>query len=164
MERSPEGHVEGPVMKADTIVVGFDGSDNSHRALEAAMELISEQGIVHVVTAFHMRSAAQTAEMMASLPEEFRGSFDLMEGPRTHLHDAETLLAQAGVDHKGHLVEDDPASAILDLADDVGADLVIVGSRGLGRVARFLRGSVSTRVASHARTSFLVVTDHHDDE
>lgn len=147
-------------MKVDTIVVGFDGSDNARRALETAMELVSEEGVVHVVTAFHMRSAAQTAEMMASLPEEFRGAFDLMEGPRTHLHDAEALLEHRGVGHEGHLVEDEPASAILDVAEEVGADLVVVGSRGLGRVARFLRGSVSTRVASHAKTSFLVVTDH----
>ena len=66
-----------------------------------------------------------------------------------------------GVKAVGHLVEDDPASAILDTADDVEADLVVVGSRGLGRATRFLRGSVSSKVASHAKRSVLVV--HPDD-
>lgn len=146
-------------MKVDTIVVGFDGSANAQRALDTAMDLISDDGTIHVVTAFHARSSSETAELMASLPEEFRGGFDLTEGPKMHLRDAEAALDRHGVDHKGHLVDDDPASAILDVADEVGAELVVVGSRGLGRVARFLRGSVSTRVAHHARTSFLVVTD-----
>jgi nucleotide-binding universal stress UspA family protein len=48
----------------------------------------------------------------------------------------------------------------LQVAEDVDADLIVVGSRGLGRGTRFLRGSVSTRVAGHAKTSFLVIHDN----
>ncbi len=49
-----------------------------------------------------------------------------------------------------------PARAILDVA----ADLIIVGSRGLAHGTRFLRGSVSSRIANHAQTSFLVIHDN----
>ena len=69
------------------------------------------------------------------------------------------FLEAAGVGTKGHFVEDHPAAAILEVANEIGADLIIVGSRGLGRATRFLRGSVSTRVADHAETSFMVIQD-----
>lgn len=62
---------------------------------------------------------------------------------------------------ESHLVVADPASAILDVAERSGADLIVVGSRGHGRIKRFVRGSVSARVATHAPHSVLVV--HHDD-
>ena len=62
---------------------------------------------------------------------------------------------------QGHLIEGHPAEVLLDLADETGADLIVVGSRGIRHGTRFLRGSVSSRVASHATTSFLVV--HHDE-
>jgi nucleotide-binding universal stress UspA family protein len=63
------------------------------------------------------------------------------------------------VDCEGHVVPDDPAVAILDVAQREGADLVVVGSRGLGGMKRFLRGSVSARVAAHAPMSVLIVQD-----
>lgn len=144
-------------MKVRTLVVGFDGSADARRALDAACDLVAPDGVVHVVTAFHAPSEAQYLEMLASLPEEFRGSYDPVEADRVQLADAERLLQSRGIDHKGHFVEDHPAAAIIDVADDLDADLIVVGSRGLGRATRFLRGSVSSRVASHAKTSFMVV-------
>ena len=50
-----------------------------------------------------------------------------------------------------------PADAIIDAAEQGGYDLIIVGSRGLNAVARFLTGSVSSRVVAHAPCSVLVV-------
>ena len=75
------------------------------------------------------------------------------------MQDAEKYLTRRGVDHKGHFVDDNPASAMLDVADDVGATMIVVGSRGLGRGTRFIRGSVSSRIANHAKTSFMVIHD-----
>lgn len=60
-----------------------------------------------------------------------------------------------------HRVPGDPATAILHVAEEVDTDLIVVGARGLGAVQRFLRGSVSTRVAHHAPCSALIV--EHDD-
>ena len=75
---------------------------------------------------------------------------------------AEALVRAGGRKAVSHFVEDHPAVAILDVADEVGAEMIIVGSRGLGRTTRFLRGSVSSRVASHAKTSFMVIHDDSD--
>ena len=146
-------------MKMDAVVVGFDGSSNAELALDAAAEIVAPGGTVHVVTAFHAPAQHEVAEVIAALPDEFKHTYDLLATPRGHLRTAELHLEGRGVDHKGHFVEDDPASAILDVADVVDADLIVVGSRGLGRGTRFLRGSVSSRVAGHADRSFLIVRD-----
>jgi nucleotide-binding universal stress UspA family protein len=148
-------------MKAHCVVVGYDGSANARRAVEAAINLVAADGIVHVVTAHEPSDAREATRAIASLPAEFRDTIDLLAAPTTYLNDAARLLEESGVRHQGHLIEGDPAEAILDLADATGADLIVVGSRGLSRGTRFLRGSVSTRVASHARTSFLVI--HHEE-
>lgn len=147
-------------MKAHSIVVGYDGSDHARRALEVAMEHVADDGVVHVVTAFDRPSRAEIAQIVEHLPEEFR-HLDVEATSRGYLAAAERLLDTHGVRHVGHFAEDHPAAAILDVADEVDADLIVLGTRGLGRVERFVRGSVSARVANHARTSLMLV---HDDE
>jgi nucleotide-binding universal stress UspA family protein len=145
-------------MNAPTIVVGFDGSANAQSALEAAVDMAADDGVVHVVTAYRREMAG----VMASSPEEFRRSFDVLDAPRGHLQESEAFLAERGIDHKGHFIADNPASAILDVADDVGANMIIVGSRGLGRGTRLIRRSVSSRIANHAKTSFMVIHPDRD--
>lgn len=148
-------------MKAHTIVVGYDGSDDARRALEAAAEHIADDGVVHVVTAFDEPSRSEMAKIVGRLPEEFRNAGSIDATSRGYLRDAEIMLENRGVKYHGHFVDDRAASAILDIADEVGADLIVIGTRGLGRVERFLRGSVSARVANHARTSLMMI---HSDE
>lgn len=147
-----------------TIVVGFDGSANATDALHHAARLCAPDGTVHVVTAYRRPSDSEVMQVIESLPEQYRQDYDPLSGPEEQLADALAVLAAAGVDHEGHLVEDDAASAILALADDAEAELIVVGSRGLGRTARFLRGSVSTKVAHHATTTFLVVHESDPDD
>lgn len=142
-----------------TIVVGFDGSDNGNDALETAAQLCAPDGTIHVVTAYRRPSDAEIMQVLESMPEEYRQTYDPIAGPEQTLTTAVRRLQSQGVDHEGHLVEDEPASAILALADDTEADLIVVGSRGLGRTARFLRGSVSSRIANHATTTFMVVQE-----
>ncbi len=149
-------------MKADTIVVGYDGSSHARRALEASISLVPPSGTVHVVVAYHAPSASDLAAIMRALPDEYKTGLDLMATPRAHLRDAMGLLDARGVKAEAHFIEARPSEAILDTADEVGADLVIVGSRGLGRATRVLRGSVSTRIANHAKTSYLVVNEPGD--
>jgi nucleotide-binding universal stress UspA family protein len=102
--------------------------------------------------------------MLEVLPEEFRSAYDPVVAPRGHLDHAEAYLDQCEVNHKGHILDEHPASAILGVAEDVHADLIVVGSRGLGRARRILRGSVSSQIASHASTSFMVIHDHEDED
>lgn len=144
-------------MKTEVMVVGFDGSTNAQKALKTAMDLAGEGTTIHVVTAFDPPSPREVEQIVAMLPDEFKTGLDLLEGSRAHLRDAERMLEASGIDFKSHFVNDKPAAAILDVAAEQDADLIVVGSRGLGRASRFLRGSVSSRIAAHAPHSFLVV-------
>ena len=148
-------------MRVDTIVVGVDGSHCARTALEAAIDLAREGTVVHVVTAYKPPSQREITEILEMLPDEYAMGYDQLSAPRTYMADAEALVAARGVRHEGHLIEGDPASAILDVAEKADAGLIVIGSRGLGRVSRVVRGSVSSKVAAHATCDFLVV---HDDE
>ncbi len=147
-------------MKLNTIVVGFDGSSTALDALDAAAELISDEGTVHVVSAFRPPTAAETARLLAELPSEFHAAYNPLEPAEADLQRAKLHLTDRSLRSEEHLVNDHPAAAIIDVAEKVDADLIIVGSRGMGRSTRFLRGSVSTRVASHATRSFMVIHDN----
>ena len=146
-------------MTYQTVVVGYDGSSDADAAVETAVDQVAADGTVHVVTAFHPESDARLVQHLQQLPEEFRDTYDPDAVERERQHMALVRLRARGVACTGHVVPDDPATAIIDVARREGADLVVVGSRGLGRMRRFVRGSVSARVASHAPVSVLVVHD-----
>ena len=140
-----------------TVVVGYDGSTHADRAVEAAGDQVGADGTVHVVTAFHPESTARMVQHLQQLPEEFRNVYDPDAAEEALQQVALLHLKGRGVRCEGHVVRDDPATAIIDVAEREAADLVVVGSRGLGDVQRFLRGSVSARIAEHAPMSVLVV-------
>jgi nucleotide-binding universal stress UspA family protein len=68
-------------------------------------------------------------------------------------HDA---LAK-GVEVETHVREGDPAEVLIDVANEQNADLIVVGSRGLAGIKRFLLGSVSNKVSHHASCSVMIV-------
>ena len=146
-------------MGFETIVVGTDGSSNADRALEVAAELAEAGAAVHPICAYQPLAHSEIERILEALPAEFRDTYDPVGGSRDILTRAEQYLDRRGVDHKAHLVNGNPASVILDLAEEVGADLIVVGSRGLGMATRFVRGSTSARIANHANCSFLVVQE-----
>lgn len=154
-----DGRYGGVAVELQRIVVGFDGSENSERALEVAAGMLAPGGMVHVVTASDPAERQRMQRVLDMVPDEFRNGLDLDTVAEEHLLAAAELLRDAGVGHVTHLADGDAAEAVLEVADEVDADLVVVGSRGLRRGTRFLRGSVSSKVASHARCSFLVVHD-----
>ena len=145
-------------MKLDKIVIGTDGSDNAQRALEAAAQLATMAGgVLHVVCAHDPSPPHEVADALRHLPHDFWSMYDPASAQREVLDKAAAGLAERGVEHVEHLVEKHPAHAILDVADEVDADLIVVGNRGVGWTARFTRGSVSSRVAAHTHRSILIV-------
>ena len=144
-------------MKVKTVVVGVDGSECGQRALEAAIQIADPDGSIHVVSAYDAPSAHRVSQVYASVPEEFKSNIDLLAGPRSVVTEAGAHVTQAGATAIEHFVDNDPASAILDVANEVNADLIVVGSRGLGRASQVVRGSVSTKIAHYSQTDFMVV-------
>jgi nucleotide-binding universal stress UspA family protein len=134
-----------------TVVVGADGSVTAKRAVEAAAQVAAQFGAaLHIVTAFKSEKVAS-----GTLPGEF--------AHLTSRSDADALLQDLtfaarhfGVEPTTHDSEGDPVDAIVGVAEKVGADLVVVGNRGMTGVRRVL-GSVPNSVAHAAPCSVLIV-------
>ena len=136
------------------VVVGTDGSQTADKAVEVAAQLAREwKAAFHAVTAF--RSGARGMGAAAGA--------ELVGGGGVLAHDAAEEVAQRAVDKAGlgdsahaHAVDKPPAEAILATADEVKADLVVVGSKGMRGAGRVL-GSVPNSVAHSAGCAVLIV-------
>jgi nucleotide-binding universal stress UspA family protein len=72
-------------------------------------------------------------------------------GAQDHVLDGQELAKAEGLAQvHGRTESGDPAAVLLDVAGDVGADLIVVGSKGMAAASRFLLGSVPNRVSHHA--------------
>lgn len=132
------------------VVVGYDGSEESRRALERAVAIGSSGGKVTVVTAVSI-GAHTGGRGMGALNE------DELAAARSSLEAAKVQLQAQGIDAHAIEGEGEPADVITEAAREVGADLVVVGTRGLGAAKRLVLGSVSSKVVHDAPCDVLVV-------
>jgi nucleotide-binding universal stress UspA family protein len=141
---------------ASTIVVGTDGSKQAEHAVAEAVSIAARDGAaLHIVTAFP--DPAMIRERITS--GATAASVNLSQVADSVLNRAAAMAEEKGVTAETHSSEGDPAAAILDLAAKVNADLIVVGSRGLSGVQRFLMGSVSAKVSEHATCNVMIVRD-----
>jgi len=130
------------------ILVAYDGSESAKRALTEAARIADGAPVSVVSVARPLPRFGRAAEMV--VPEEV--------AEREHeLEEAGSILAEAGI--KATIVErkGDPAERIVDEAEREGADLIIMGTRGLGSGKRLLVGSVGDAVLRRAPCKVLVV-------
>jgi len=131
------------------IVVGYDGSEQSRRALERAAQIVAEDGRITLVTAGGILPSAPQVSSAAPA--------DDVEERRRVLAEGHERLAALGIDARVVEAVGDPTDAIIDTARDVDADLIVVGTRGRNVAARVLLGSVSTTIVNQAHCDVLVV-------
>lgn len=139
------------------IVVGIDGSEHSHRALEwAVREAALRQAALTVLTVNRAVAGTFTGNAVA-----YTGDTDLARSAHNAARQ-ETLSVLDAVDAAGrppavtvHAMTGLPADELIQASLD--ADLVVVGSRGAGRLRRLVRGSVSAEVSQHARCPVVVI-------
>jgi nucleotide-binding universal stress UspA family protein len=137
-----------------TIVVGTDGSATADRAVSAAARLaLDSDSEIHIVTAFSSRSSGIAEASGAALVDS--GRVFEKEAATAVANRAANQHSQA-ISCRTHVIADSPADAILDAASSVGADLIVVGSKGM-RGARRVLGSVPNSVAHGASCDVLVV-------
>ena len=142
-----------------TFVVGIDGSETARTALHRALELARQvdDAVVHVVSAYRRPSATHLSPEAGEDVQDVGWLVDPLAAAIAVLEEAATDLRLLGVKSQTHAVPGDAADAVPSVADEVDAGLVVVGSRGLGRASRMLRGSVSTKVAHHCQRDLLIV-------
>ena len=134
-----------------TIVIGYDDTEAAKRALLRAAEIAKAFGSRIVVTS--------VAPVMAATARG-GGPIDPTDPPELHqeeLKHARVLLAERGIDAQFQAAIGDPAEAIVDLAEQEGADLIVVGTEEPGLLERLLGMSVSAGVSRRAHCDVLIV-------
>ncbi len=131
------------------ILVGFDGSEGSEHALNRAQMLIDEHGeliLLAVVPSSDDRSLVD-ADAYKKLKQK-----------------AENLVNQAISDLGPHdftitgmVEEGDAATTIIDVANTLKCDLIVLGSKGTSEIGRYLIGSVANKVVQYAHKPVMVV-------
>lgn len=138
------------------IVVGTDGSDTAQRAVDEAARLARAlDSELHVVTAYKGLRGAKivgapqgAVEVWGPLPNDLARSINEEAGAR---------VRASGLSVTTHLLEREPADALLQIADELDAELIVVGSQGMAGAKRLL-GSVPNKVSHHARRNVLIVS------
>ena len=141
--------------RMDPIVVGIDGSPGANAAVQKVIELARGSGAtVHLVCAYPGRSTLERIGMTARQePVDLRGvAADVLARE-------ERRLEEAGFAVEKHVHEGDPAHAIIDVAREQNAGLIVVGARGDTGLRHFTLGGVSSKLSHHAPTSLLIVRE-----
>ena len=142
----------------DSMVVGTDGSDTAREAVRQAAELAGRIGAkVHLVSAYEPVPEARLREERVGAPGDVEWLINPREDVSSTLEDAAQAIRDGGVEVEVHPREGDPADAILDVAEEQGADLIVVGNKGMTGAKRFLLGSVPNKVSHHAPCSVMII-------
>lgn len=140
----------------DKIVVGTDGSPTSLKAVAHAASLAAATGAhLHIAMVTPSIPVVVAPDMLLLASAEWTDATD--QATRAALDSAAEAAAAVGAEATTHQLSGDPADALLGLCDDIDADLLVVGNRGMHGARRFLLGSVSSRCAHHANRSVLIV-------
>jgi len=141
-----------------SIVVGTDGSDTATQAVRQAIDLAQAVGAtVELVSAYEPVSAQRLKEERLETPEDLQWAISPREDVDATLEAAAAVAREAGVTVSSYPRQGDPADAILDVAEEQDADLIVVGNKGMTGAKRFLLGSVPNKISHHAPCSVLII-------
>lgn len=133
-----------------TILLATDGSADADMAVRATVDLSQKTGAeLHVVHAWHTVPSPHFGSWIS-------GAFE-QRAREVVDEQVEKIKAAGGEVSKDYLKKEPPAQAVLGLAAELNADLIVMGSRGLGPVKRLVLGSVSEEVVNRARRPVLLL-------
>jgi nucleotide-binding universal stress UspA family protein len=140
------------------IVVGTDGSETASEAVRQATELAKATGAsLDIVSAFEPIPRERLREEEQEVPGDVAYAVGPREDVNQILEGACREAKQAGIEVQQHPREGEAADALLDVAEEVGADLIVVGNKGMTGAKRFLLGSVPNKVSHHAPSGVWIV-------
>jgi nucleotide-binding universal stress UspA family protein len=138
-----------PPVRLETIVAGTDGSQDAARGLRCAADIAAKAGAELVVA--HVTGPGEAVYPMGIQPQ-----VDL-DVRWERVEEWCAPLRAMGVDYEVAVVEGDTRTALLDLARDRSADLLVIGSRGHGPVGQLLLGNVASSLAQHSELPVTIV-------
>jgi nucleotide-binding universal stress UspA family protein len=130
------------------ILLAYDGSEHSMKALDKAVSMATEQDEIVVLYV-----------VPAALLEEFKEFDPEVTRAKAHnsVNDAVGMIKQRGKKAMGVVHEGDVAEEIIKFASELQASIIIIGSKGLSKIGRFTLGSVAEKVARHSDRPVLIV-------
>ncbi len=141
-----------------SIVVGTDGSSTAGEAVRQATELARAVGAkVYLVSAYEPVPEGRLRDERQGVPEDLQWMVNPREDVERTLQEGAQTLEADGIAVETLAREGDPADAILDVAEEQGADLIVVGNKGMTGAKRFLLGSVPNKVSHHAPCSVMII-------
>jgi len=141
-----------------SIVVGTDGSETAQKAVDAAIELAKLSGAtLELVSAYEPVSNQRLRREAREVPADMQWMIHRRAEVDATLHEAAEQADAAGVTAREHAREGDAADAILDVAEELGADLIVVGNKGMTGAKRFLLGSVPNKISHHAPCAVMII-------
>lgn len=144
-------------MSGDPIVAGTDGSASADIAVDRAGELGKAlDACVHVVSAYPSSSAGERMAAAGGVVVAERSETQQARRAETIVAKSRERLEAGGIDVRTHVFCGDPARALVTIAEDQHAQIIVVGNRGMTGPRRLL-GSVPNAVSHHARCGVLIV-------
>jgi nucleotide-binding universal stress UspA family protein len=141
-----------------SIVVGTDGSATAREAVHQAIDLAKQVGAsLDIVSAYEPVARDRLRQEQREVPKDVEWAVNPREDVDHTLEEAARETREAGVEVETFARQGDPADAILDVAEERGSDLIVVGNKGMTGAKRFLLGSVPNKVSHHAPCSVLII-------
>jgi nucleotide-binding universal stress UspA family protein len=139
----------------ETIAVGTDGSATATKAVEFALDLAEHyKAKVVFISSYRPVSESRLRQEQKEAPQELQWSLNPAEDVEATLRDVEGLADERGLKWTSEAREGDPADVLVDLAEEHGADVLVIGNKGMQR--RVL-GSVPNSVSHKAKCSVMIV-------
>lgn len=146
-------------MSPKTILVGIDFSDESEVAAAQALEIARHAGakIIFLHAGAIPDEPLGVPESMSATVDAFRAELqDRLHQDRERLEQLRQRFSGQGAEISNMVIEGFPDTGIVEAADELDADLVVVGTHGQTGIKRFLLGSVAERVVRLSRANVLV--------
>lgn len=140
------------------ILVAYDGSDLSKQAVQEAKNQVCDapEREIHVVTIVNTTGPVTNAAMAEAVGKELAERFETeMEALKTELETDDSITVKTKI-MVGE-AEGNPGEKVCAYAEENDVDLIVIGSRGLGGVKKFLLGSVSNNVVQKSKKPVLVI-------
>jgi len=139
-------------------VVGTDGSETAAEAVRQAGELAKLAGAqLSIVSAYEPVSKRRIQSEQEGAPADVQYEIGPREDVNLVLEAAAASAKKEGLEVQTHPVEGGPTDAILNVAEETGADLIVVGNKGMTGARRFVLGSVPNNISHHAPCSVMIV-------
>jgi nucleotide-binding universal stress UspA family protein len=142
----------------DRIVVGTDGSETAAQAVKTAVELAKMSNAkLEIVSAYEPIPQQRLRDEGEGISGDLSHAVNPREDVNLVLANAAAVAKKSKVDVVTHAREGEPADAILDIAEENKADLIMVGNKGMTGTRRFLLGSVPNKISHHSPCDVWIV-------